>query len=66
MFDIGFWEMGMIAVVTLVIMGPQQMTKAIRSILNGIKKVKDMSVEVSSQLNKELEDIEASVEDNKK
>ncbi|GAL37984.1 hypothetical protein JCM19240_4551 [Vibrio maritimus] len=66
MFEIGFWEMSMIAIVALVVMGPQQMTKTIRSILNSIKKVKEMSSRVTSQLTKELEAIDTKADDAKK
>ncbi|USD63500.1 hypothetical protein J4N45_21205 [Vibrio sp. SCSIO 43140] len=66
MFDIGFWEMAMIAIVSLVVMGPQQMTKTVRSILNGITKMKELSGQVANQLNKELEAIETGVENDKK
>lgn len=63
MFEIGFWEMSMIAIVALVVMGPQQMTKTIRSILKSIKKVKEMSSRVTSQLTKELEAIDTKADD---
>ncbi|GAL17823.1 hypothetical protein JCM19235_6376 [Vibrio maritimus] len=66
MFDIGFWEMTMIVIVSLVVMGPQQMTKTVRSILNGITKMKELSGQVANQLNKELEAIETGIENDKK
>ncbi|GLP96540.1 hypothetical protein [Paraferrimonas sedimenticola] len=66
MFDIGFWEMAMIAVLSFVILGPQQMTLSVRTIMSGVNKAKAMAAQVSGQLNKELKEIEANVQDKQK
>jgi sec-independent protein translocase protein TatB len=54
MFDIGFWEMLVIGVMALVILGPERLPSAIRSTMNTIRSVKDMAngfkQEVASQL----------------
>ncbi len=63
MFDIGFWEMAMIAVVGLVIQGPKQMTATVRTALNGINKARQMSAQLSQQLSSELKSIEDKVEE---
>lgn len=54
MFDIGFWEMLVIGVMALVVLGPERLPGAIRSTIATIRSVKDMAngfkQEVSSQL----------------
>jgi sec-independent protein translocase protein TatB len=54
MFDIGFWEMLVIAVMALIILGPERLPGAIRSTMNTIRSIKDVAngfkQEVTSQL----------------
>lgn len=54
MFDIGFWELLIIAVVALVVIGPERLPSFIRSTANTIKSMKNMAngfkQEVSQQL----------------
>lgn len=54
MFDIGFWEMLVFAVMGLIILGPERLPGAIRSTMNTIRSVKDVAngfkQEVASQL----------------
>lgn len=54
MFDIGFWEMLVIGVMALVILGPERLPGAIRSTMNTIRSIKDVAngfkQEVASQL----------------
>jgi sec-independent protein translocase protein TatB len=54
MFDIGFWEMLVIGVMALVILGPERLPGAIRSTISTIRSVKEVAngfkQEVASQL----------------
>lgn len=54
MFDIGFWEMLIIGVMALLILGPERLPSAIRSTISTIRSIKDVAngfkQEVSSQL----------------
>lgn len=54
MFDIGFWEMLVIGVMALLILGPERLPGAMRSTISTIRSIKDMAngfkQEVSSQL----------------
>lgn len=54
MFDIGFWEMLVIGVMALVVLGPERLPGAIRQTISTIRSVKDVAngfkQEVASQL----------------
>jgi len=54
MFDIGFWEMLVIGVMGLLVLGPERLPGAIRSTMSAIRNIKDVAngfkQEISSQL----------------
>jgi len=54
MFDIGFWELLIIGIVALLVIGPERLPSFIRSTANTIKSIKDVAhgfkQEVSEQL----------------
>jgi sec-independent protein translocase protein TatB len=54
MFDIGFWELLIIGIVALVVIGPERLPSFIRSTANTIKSIKNVAhgfkQEVSQQL----------------
>ncbi len=54
MFDIGFWELVLISVVGLVVLGPERLPKAIRSVAKFIGSAKNMANSVKDELNHEL------------
>ncbi|WP_117235594.1 Sec-independent protein translocase protein TatB [Vibrio maerlii] len=54
MFDIGFWELVLISVVGLVVLGPERLPKAIRSVAKFIGSAKNMANNVKDELNHEL------------
>ncbi len=54
MFDIGFWELILIAVMGLVILGPQRLPGAIRSVSQTIAKVRAIATSAQEELNREL------------
>lgn len=54
MFDIGFWEIALISVVGLVVLGPERLPTAIRSVMQWINTAKGMANAVKSEISEEL------------
>lgn len=54
MFDIGFWELVLISVVGLVVLGPERLPVAIRSVSKFIGSAKSMANSVKDELSHEL------------
>ncbi|MGF1698270.1 Sec-independent protein translocase protein TatB [Vibrio lamellibrachiae] len=54
MFDIGFWELVLISVVGLVVLGPERLPHAIRSVTKFISSAKSMANSVKDELTHEL------------
>ncbi|WP_019615988.1 Sec-independent protein translocase protein TatB [Psychromonas ossibalaenae] len=54
MFDIGFWEMIVISVIGLVVLGPERLPTAIRSVLRWVNTAKGMANSVKSEISQEL------------
>lgn len=54
MFDIGFWELVVIVVVGMLVLGPERLPSALRSVQRGIAKVKQYSQRVQDELDHEL------------
>jgi len=54
MFDIGFWEIVLISVIGLVVLGPERLPVAIRTVRGWIAGVKDFSNNVKTELTEEL------------
>lgn len=54
MFDIGFWELLLIAVVALLVLGPERLPSALRSVQRTIKAVRSYGSRVQAELNHEL------------
>lgn len=54
MFDIGFWELSLIAVIALLILGPERLPRAARQAGMWAGKMKKMVSEVKSNINEEL------------
>ncbi|RTZ14194.1 Sec-independent protein translocase subunit TatB [Vibrio aquaticus] len=54
MFDIGFWELVLISVVGLVVLGPERLPHAIRSVSKFIGAAKSMANSVKDELSHEL------------
>ncbi|MDW6091315.1 Sec-independent protein translocase protein TatB [Vibrio rhizosphaerae] len=55
MFDIGFWELVLISVIALVVLGPERLPHAIRSIARVIASVKRIANSVQHELSQELQ-----------
>ncbi len=54
MFDIGFWELFLISVIGLVVLGPERLPVAIRTVRSWISGVKNFSHSVKTELTEEL------------
>jgi len=54
MFDIGFWELMLIGIIGLVVLGPERLPVAIRTVRNWISSVRKFSEGVKSELSEEL------------
>lgn len=54
MFDIGFWELTVIAVMGLVILGPERLPTALRSIVKTVRSVRNMANNVKQDISQEL------------
>lgn len=54
MFDIGFWELVLIAVIALLILGPERLPVAIRTVRQWVTSAKQFSHSIKSELNEEL------------
>lgn len=54
MFDIGFWELLLIAVISLVVLGPERLPVAIRTVRGWIKSIRNFSEGVKNELSEEL------------
>ncbi|WP_371375034.1 Sec-independent protein translocase protein TatB [Thalassotalea aquiviva] len=54
MFDIGFWELIIIAVMSLVVLGPERMPTAIRTVRTWVNNIRQFSQNVQTELKEEL------------
>ena len=54
MFDIGFWELVVIGVVALVVLGPERLPVAIRTASHWIKLIRSTANSVKAELEQEL------------
>ena len=55
MFDIGFWEITLIAVVALLVVGPKEFPSLVRNIGRGLGKVRGFLSSVKSDLDFEID-----------
>ncbi|QUJ67432.1 Sec-independent protein translocase subunit TatB [Photobacterium sp. GJ3] len=54
MFDIGFWELILIGVVGLIVLGPERLPVAIRSVSRWVNAARNMATAVKTELSQEL------------
>ncbi|KLV05791.1 MULTISPECIES: Sec-independent protein translocase protein TatB [Photobacterium] len=54
MFDIGFWELILISVVGLVVLGPERLPVAIRTVSRWVGAARNMANSVKDELSQEL------------
>jgi len=55
MFDIGFWEIMLISIIGLVVLGPQRLPIAIKSVMKWVNTAKNMANSVKNEISQELE-----------
>lgn len=54
MFDIGFWELMVIAIIGLIVLGPERLPTALRTLRGWVGSVRDFSNSVKTELKEEL------------
>lgn len=54
MFDIGFWELLVIAVLGLLVLGPERLPTAIRTVQGWIRTIKQVGNSVKNEVSEEL------------
>jgi len=54
MFDIGFWELLLIGIMALVVLGPERLPVAIRTVRSWIANIRRVSDNVKTELTEEL------------
>jgi sec-independent protein translocase protein TatB len=54
MFDISFWELCIIAIVALLILGPERLPGAIRSTVKTVRSVKNMATGFKTEIEEQL------------
>lgn len=54
MFDIGFWELALIAVIGLLVLGPERLPVAVRKIMRFVHTVKTTANALTTELTQEL------------
>ncbi len=58
MFDVGFPELFIVAVLAIVVVGPRDLPKVIRSVMGMIKKVREMGSEFQAGVKKMADEVE--------
>lgn len=54
MFDIGFWEIVLISVIGLIVLGPERLPVAIRTVLRWVRIVKGAANSMKNEISQEL------------
>lgn len=54
MFDIGFWQLVVVALVALIVLGPERMPHAIRSVQRTLAKMRQLGSRMEAEINHEL------------
>lgn len=54
MFDIGFWELAIISILTLVVVGPERLPTVVRSVINTIRRAKAWISTTQSEVEHQL------------
>ncbi|NHX33969.1 twin-arginine translocase subunit TatB, partial [Escherichia coli] len=54
MFDIGFSELLLVAVIGLVVLGPERLPVAVRTVAGWIRAMRSMAANVQNELSQEL------------
>mgnify|MGYP000356535491 FL=1 len=57
MFDIGFWELAVIAVVALIILGPEKFPGMVRTVMSWIRKARELMSDAKTSLEQEVDKV---------
>jgi sec-independent protein translocase protein TatB len=55
MFDIGFWEIFLISLILLIVLGPERMPELAKTAGKYIRKIKDFTGKISQEIESEIE-----------
>ncbi len=68
MFDVGFWEVALIALIALLVFGPERLPRVAREAALWIRKARHAVTSVRDEINHELElqDLKQSLQDKKR
>ncbi len=59
MFDIGFWEILLIGIVALIVVGPDQFPALVRNVMAWVRKGRQMVQSAKDSVNEELERVDS-------
>ncbi|MCF6236420.1 MAG: Sec-independent protein translocase protein TatB [Gammaproteobacteria bacterium] len=59
MFDIGFWEILLIGIVALLVVGPDQFPSLVRNVMEWVRKGRQMVQSAKDSVNEELERVDS-------
>ncbi len=54
MFDVGFWELTVVGLISLLVLGPERLPGAVRTTMLWIRKARTMVATVKSEIEQEL------------
>jgi sec-independent protein translocase protein TatB len=68
MFDFGFWELALVLVISLIVLGPERLPNFASQLGSFIKKIKDFANNVKTNIENEsrMKDLEQIIEKQKK
>lgn len=55
MFEVGFWEMVVVGLIGLIVLGPERLPVAVRTVVSLIRRARHMTYMLQSELERELE-----------
>lgn len=64
MFEIGFWELVLVGVVALLVLGPERLPGAVRTLVFLVRRARSLVAQVKADLERELalEEVKAALE----
>jgi sec-independent protein translocase protein TatB len=67
MFDIGFWELVVVGIVSLLVLGPERLPGAVRTAVFLVRRARSVVAQVKAEIERELalEEVKASLEQGK-
>lgn len=54
MFELGFWELVLVAVIALIVLGPERLPLALRTVGRWVRTIKQMAASAQQQVEREL------------